>query len=433
MIDALGFRPQERSFVWARATDSKEDITELDRMRLVALSRRVYYNNAIVKSAITDIARYSVGPGIRVMPKSGDEAWDELAKNWWKNWCTYPEVTGRFDFATLQLLLSEAIDRDGEIFMLLTKTKDERRAQVQVVEAHRIQTPPDLQDSDNVFDGVVLDRLGRPLAYHVLRPDGKFQKVSAEDMIHLFEPERADQVRGYPRIAVAINTVLDRDELLKLEMQATKAASVISLVATSKTGNSAGLFGPQTKDEEKTMETVWGGAALLRLRGDQDIKSFQLNRPNDRLDQHLEQYIRATCLGLQLPYEFVWDSSKIGGANTRLITAKAARRFEQRQQLLINQALRRVWRYAAAVAIKSGDLAPNRNWFDVDWIPPRSITVDNGRDAAADIALIEAGLMSRAEYFGSYGQDWEEHTRQITREKTLLGSPVPSDQIRITV
>lgn len=425
MIDALGFRPQERSFVWARATDSREDITELDRMRLVALSRRVYYNNAIVKSAITDIARYSVGAGIRVMPKSGDESWDEIAKKWWKGWCTYPEVTGRFDFSTLQLLLSEAIDRDGEIFILLTKTKDERRAQIQVVEAHRIQTPPDLHDSDSVFDGVQLDRVGRPVAYHVLQQDGKFRKVPSEDMIHLFEPERADQVRGYPRIAVAINTVLDRDELLKLEMQATKAASVISLVATSKTGGGGGIFGPQTKDEEKTMETVWGGAALLRLRGDQDIKSFQLNRPNDRLDQHLEQYIRATCLGLQLPYEFVWDSSKIGGANTRLITAKAARRFEQRQQLLINQALRRIWRYAAAVAIKSGDLPATAEWFSNDWICPRSITVDNGRDAASDIALLEAGLMSHAEYFGSYGQDWEEETRQIARERAAIGTMPP--------
>jgi hypothetical protein len=224
---------------------------------------------------------------------------------------------------------------------------------------------------------------------------------------------------------VAINTVLDRDELLRLEMQATKAASTISLVATSKNGGGAGIFGPTAQDDNKTLETVWGGGALIRLRNDQDIKSFQLNRPNDRLDQHLEQYIRAACLGLQLPYEFVWDSSKVSGANTRLITAKAARRFEQRQNLLIAQALRRIWRYAAAVAIKNNALPETANWFETDWIPPRSITVDHGRDAQSDIALVEAGLMSRAEYFGSYGQDWEEQTAQIAKETRLLGPLQP--------
>ena len=426
MLDALGWRPTERSLVWARATDSREDITDVDRMRLVALSRKVYYNNAIVKSAITDIARYSIGPGIRVMPKSGDERWDEVAKAWWSSWCNYPEVTGRFDLPTLELLISEAIDRDGEIFILLTKTKDGRAAQLQVIEAHRVQTPPGKENDEQCFDGVVVDKFGRAIAYYILLQSGEFKRVIAEDMIHLFEPERADQVRGYPRIAVAINTVLDRDELLRLEMQATKAASTISLVATSKTGGGSGIFGPTTQDDNKTLETVWGGGALIRLRGDQDIKSFQLNRPNDRLDQHLEQYIRAACLGLQLPYEFVWDSSKISGANTRLITAKAARRFEQRQNLIISQALRRIWRYAAAVAIKSGDLEPTNNWHVVDWIPPRSITVDAGRDSASDIALVEAGLMSRAEYFGSYGQDWEEHTRQVNRETQLLGPLVRS-------
>ena len=425
MLDALGWRPTERSLVWARATDSREDITDVDRMRLVALSRKVYYNNAIVKSAITDIARYSVGGGIRVMPKSGDENWDELAKAWWSSWCNYPEVSGKFDFQTLQLLISESLDRDGEIFIVLTKSKDGCCAQLQLVEGHRVQTPPDLEGKEGLFDGVQTDRFGRALAYYIINSAGDFKKIDAEDMIHIFEPERADQVRGYPRIAVAINTVLDRDELLRLEMQATKAASTISLVATSKNGGGAGIFGPTAQDDNKTLETVWGGGALIRLRNDQDIKSFQLNRPNDRLDQHLEQYIRAACLGLQLPYEFVWDSSKVSGANTRLITAKAARRFEQRQNLLIAQALRRIWRYAAAVAIKNNALPETANWFETDWIPPRSITVDHGRDAQSDIALVEAGLMSRAEYFGSYGQDWEEQTAQIAKETRLLGPPQP--------
>jgi len=428
MVDALGWRPQERQLVWAHASDSRADIGDIDRMRLVALSRKCYLNNAIVKGSITDLARYSVGSGIKALPKSGDTSWDQQAKEWWESWGHYPEVTGRYDFATLQLLISECIDRDGEVFIVLTKTKDGTGAALQVIEGHRVQTPPDKADNKNIFDGVEMDKLNRPKAYFVLASEESFTRVPAEDMIHIFEPERPDQVRGYPRISVSLNQCLDRDELLRLEMQATKAASTISLVATTKSGGTSGIFGPLTNNEtvdDKTMETVWGGGAILRMRSDQDIKSFQLNRPNADLNAHLEQYIRSVALGLGLPYEFVWDSSKVSGANTRLITAKAARRFEQRQNLLIAQALRRIWRYAAAVAIKNGDLPVNANYFKVSWVCPRSITVDHGRDAQSDIALVEAGLMSRAEYFGSYGQDWEEQVAQIQREKATLGPLMP--------
>ena len=428
MVDALGWRPQERQLVWAHASDSRADIGDIDRMRLVALSRKCYLNNAIVKGSITDLARYSVGSGIKALPKSGDTSWDQQAKEWWESWGHYPEVTGRYDFATLQLLISECIDRDGEVFIVLTKTKDGTGAALQVIEGHRVQTPPDKADNKNIFDGVEMDKLNRPKAYFVLASEESFTRVPAEDMIHIFEPERPDQVRGYPRISVSLNQCLDRDELLRLEMQATKAASTISLVATTKSGGTSGIFGPLTNNEtvdDKTMETVWGGGAILRMRSDQDIKSFQLNRPNADLNAHLEQYLRSVALALGLPYEFVWDSSKVSGANTRLITAKAARRFEQRQNLLIAQALRRIWRYAAAVAIKNGDLPVNANYFKVSWVCPRSITVDHGRDAQSDIALVEAGLMSRAEYFGSYGQDWEEQVAQIQREKATLGPLMP--------
>lgn len=431
MVDALGWRPSERQLVWARAADSRTDIGDIDRMRLVALSRKLYLNNPIVKGAITDLARYSVGAGLQALPDSGDPAWDEQAENWWKHWQRYPEVTGKFDLPTLELLVSETIDRDGEIFAILTKSDDERTAQLQMIEGHRVQTPPDLAGREDIFDGVQIDKFGRPKNYWILTSVGEFKKVPARDMIHIFEPERCDQVRGYPRIAVAINTCLDRDELLRLEMQAAKAASTISLVVKSKTGSSSGMFGPVTldnasiNDDQRAMQTVWGGGAILNVRNDQDVSNFQMERPNAKLDAHLEQYIRSACLGLGLPYEFVWDSQKVSGSNTRLITAKAARRFEQRQNLLISQFMRRVWRYAAAVAIKNGDLPATNRWHHVDWIPPRSITVDSSRDAMSDIALVEAGLMSRAEYFGNYGQNWRKEIAQINQERKSMGPLVP--------
>jgi capsid protein len=144
------------------------------------------------------------------------------------------------------------------------------------------------------------------------------------------------------------------------------------------------------------------------------------------LDKNLEQYVRCAAMGLQLPYEWCWDSSALSGANTRLITAKAARTFEKRTNLLVAQGLSRIWRYAAAVAINNGDLPMTNNWNNISWTGPRSITVDHGRDAQSDIALVEAGMMSLREYYSSYSQDWEEELDQIKQERETYGPIGPT-------
>ena len=51
MIDAVNHRSEERGWVYAQAQDSKVDLSSYDRTRLMALSRKCFYNNAIVRCA----------------------------------------------------------------------------------------------------------------------------------------------------------------------------------------------------------------------------------------------------------------------------------------------------------------------------------------------------------------------------------------------
>jgi capsid protein len=237
MVEAANWRPEERAWVQSQAQDSKVDISNGDRVRLLGLSRKLFYNNAIVRSAIRDKATYSVGSAIAPQANSGDPAWDDAAEAWWDNWSKSPEISERHDMRRLQMLVSEAIDRDGEIFCILTNKRDGMPA-VQVVESHRVANPPD--KADQIIDGVSLDRFARPLAYHVVEGDTFSQRTSrsiqADLMLHVYEPERPDQVRGYPAVAVALNNLLDRDELLRFEMQAAKIGSSIGLVVQNAQG-----------------------------------------------------------------------------------------------------------------------------------------------------------------------------------------------------
>jgi lambda family phage portal protein len=446
MIEAVNHRSEERGWVYAQAQDSKVDLSSYDRTRLMALSRKCFYNNAIVRGAVRDKAMYSVGSGIGIRPQamSGDQAWDDAAEQWWENWARSPEISGRHDMRSLQMLVSEAIDRDGEIFAVLTAKTDGAPA-VQIVESHRIESPDTAAGNAGVVDGVKLDKFQRPLGYFIGEGDEyprRHREIKADVMLHVYEPERSDQVRGYPAIGVALNSVLDRDELLRFEMMAAKAGSSIGLVIKNSTGNigAEGFLGDFSKDSNGnlTRESIFGGGLVPRMKNTEDIQSFVMNRPNEKLDKHLEQYIRAAAIGLGLPYEFVWDTSAIGGVAQRFIIQKAARCFAARQDVLVNAFLSKLWRYAIARAISRRELPMVAGWQQVGWQTPRSITVDVGREATARRDDVKAGLMTLSDYFGEQGIDWKEAVAEIAAEREFaadLGVMIgveqaqPQDQI----
>jgi hypothetical protein len=153
------------------------------------------------------------------------------------------------------------------------------------------------------------------------------------------------------------------------------------------------------------------------MKNTEDIQSFVMNRPNEKLDKHLEQYIRAAAIGLGLPYEFVWDTSAIGGVAQRFIIQKAARCFAARQDVLVNAFLSKLWRYAIARAISRKELPMNPGWQSVGWQTPRSITVDVGREATARRDDVKAGLMTLSDFFGEQGLDWKEAVAEIAAER----------------
>lgn len=107
-----------------------------------------------------------------------------------------------------------------------------------------------------------------------------------------------------------------------------------------------------------------------------------------------------------LPYEFVSDPSKIGGASVRLITAKAARVFSKYSQVIIDQFCVPTWGYILGQAIADGELPDDPKWNEVSWTTPKSVTVDAGRDAANDRNDVEMGLLSMSELYAQRGLDF---------------------------
>jgi lambda family phage portal protein len=382
----------------------------------------MYRNIGLVKGAVDSIAAYSIGPGLRPQYRGSDQEFGKLAEAYWRDVVSpAPEVTGRMTWTDLLMALSRSIDVDGDVFVVLTDS-----GKLQVVEGHRVCEGDDY----GTIDGVFIGKLGEPTAYLVETND-QYRKIPSDLVVHLMELERSDQIRGASALARALNHLRDLKLVTEFEKDALKVQSSIAAVIVSQDGdaisNTGGFFGKiQERDSTNDVarEEITSSANIPRLAPGEKIENLSPTRPGSNFENFAKFLIRDIALGLNLPPEFVYDPASVGGAGMRFVVAKAQRRFEQRQRLLIDRFCSRAWRYFIARAIAAGDLPAVEDYDRVSWQTPKSLTVDAGREAQQAREDYKAGLSTLADYFGELGQDWQEQVDQRKQEQLYVSGGV---------
>jgi hypothetical protein len=298
------------------------------------------------------------------------------------------------------------------------------KGKLQIVEGHRVCEGDDYGTSDGVF----LGKLGEPTGY-LIQTGELYRKLGSDTVIHLMELERPDQIRGGSSLARALNHVRDLKMLGEFEKDALKLQGSIAAVITTNEGSElagqGGFFGTvQAQDSgESTIarEEITSSATIPRLAAGEKIEMIGPNRPHAGFEPFAKFLIRDVAMGLGLPVEFVYDPASVGGAGMRFIVAKAQRRFEQRQRLLIDRFCNRAWRYFIGGAIANGDLPAVEDYAKVTWQTPKSLTVDASREAQQSREDYKAGLTTLSDYFGELGLDWMEVSDQKKVEQAYLG------------
>jgi capsid protein len=197
-------------------------------------------------------------------------------------------------------------------------------------------------------------------------------------------------------------------EILALEKQAVKDNGDVVRTIQKQGGvldqDTANELGALNVPSYTSIANTMGGKLLVLDQGE-SLNSFQSNRPNSTFTGFLAALERDIAQGV-LPYEFVGDSSKLGGATVRLVTAKAGRVFAKYQTIVIEQFCVPTWGYIIGQGIAAGDIPDDPKWTEVSWTTPKSVTVDAGREAANDRADVEMGLLSMSELYAQRGLDF---------------------------
>ncbi|CAB4147245.1 COG5511 Bacteriophage capsid protein [uncultured Caudovirales phage] len=395
-----------RSNIYTKTpSDFRKEYDSFTRREIMRKSRYLEKNSGILREYIQQMAILSVGAsGITPQYRTADRNANALIEQYHEDWANSPEVSGRFNYWEVQQIISRALDRDGEIFIL--KTRDSLGvAKIQIIEAHRVGNGS-IGDDPYLVDGIRFGRFGEVIEYLVMQDDGKAIPIPANAIVHIYDKQQASGARGYPPLQHSICHLIDQMEMLSNEKKATLDQSKISIHLEKNSGQAdeddEEVFGQGNPNPSKPTPA---GVTYITEPGEK-LNLLESKRPNSNFVPWLDHLSRDSVMG-GLPYEFIADSSKVGAAGVKLSLAKATRVVKHRQSVICT-GLREISFYIIGDAIEQGLLPAVDGWWQPQWMLPKQIQLDVSREAYQNRLDIEFGLKSRTEDFAERQQDFEE-------------------------
>jgi capsid protein len=403
---SIGVTRARRAAYGAEPRDLRRDLTPYDRLTMVRKCRWAERNSGIFKQILADICLYTVGDGIKPQSHASTPEMQERYEAYFAEKAKRIDITNRFSFYQAQSILLRGMIRDGDSFAAKVRN-GAGEAKLQLMEAHRVGDPLEGKVPEGMHDGIQFGPFGEYIAVNIYRSDGSSRQILAQSMMMVVDQEYASGARGVPLLQHSINSIQDEMEILALEKQAVKDNGDITRIIKKQggviDGDMANELGNATGSYSNLANTM--GGKVIALEPGESMDSFQSNRPNATFTGFLSALERDISMGV-LPYEFVSDSSKLGGATVRLITAKAGRVFSKYQSIVIENFCVPTWGYIIGQGIAAGEIPDDPDWNRVSWTTPKSVTVDAGREAANDRADVEMGLLSMSELYAQRGLDF---------------------------
>jgi lambda family phage portal protein len=439
----------------------------LDTLR--ARSRDLCNNNDYAKRFLGMVAANVVGGTGVVMqariydaPQRPDKMANAAVESAWDRWGARGscEVSGRIGWRDLQELVIKACARDGEALVRIIRGSSAGNPfgfALQILDADRIDTQlirAPQGGQNEIKMGVEIDAFGRAVAYW-LRPyhpgemflvDGarvaSHTRVPASEVIHVFDPERPEQLRGMPWMHAAMTRL---NNLGGYE----EAAVIAARVGASKMGffeTPDGVAPDPDEDEEGVpFQEVEPGQFGVLPAGTK-FNAFNPDYPHQMYEQFVKACLRGVSSGLGVAYHALAnDLTSVSFSSIRSGTLEERDQWMSIQAWFVEAFLEPVYREWLAAALAFGQVklengaalsASKIEKFSAHaWQPRRWQWVDPLKDMETRVLAIEQGLTSRQAVCAELGTDFEDVLVQLKQEQEMaeklgvkLGRPAPPPQ-----
>jgi len=433
---------------WANADNLSADaaLSPSIRQTLRSRVRYEYDNNGYLRGIVRTYADFVVGTGVRLQSQLESDTLNEWVEREFAHWMEATRLARKLR----QLIRSMLVD--GEAFGLLITNRalpTPVKLDLRLIDADRVTTPgfglgaQRGRSSEMTVDGIEFDGDGNPVAYHVLKqhPGSQlieslssatdYDRVPAEQVIHYFDTDRAEQHRGVSPFV----SVLDRFAKLRryttaVVMAAEFAASLSVLFKTTMPpgGEAAGVEQPMTLEiEPNTAMFLPEGWEPMQLR---------VEHPATDYAKFKREVLTEAGRPIAMPYNVAaCDSSDYNYASGRLdhqTFFRSVRIERANLGLLVLDRLFGAWlREASLVSAHPRNivqqLEQSAAWPHT-WYWDGFQHVDPAKEALAEERRLKSNATTLARVYAEQGLDWERELRQRARELELmreLNVPIP--------
>lgn len=417
---------------------------------VLARSRYLASNNPYAAAAKEAFVSALVGSGIKPSSLIADAAVKKAVQQAWLDWTDESDADGLTDFYGQQAIVAAEMFEAGECFVRIRARRPEDGLsvplQLQILPAEMLPLDRNetLAGGNRIEMGVEFDAIGRRVAYHFLRQhpgadqfftvDGsQTVRVPAGEVLHLFRPVRAGQVRGIPHTLSAIVTAAIMDSYDDAELERKRTAALFG----------AFVMRPAVEDGDHPLETaitasdVAGGIAMepgavVDLADGEDVKFAEPADVGGSYEAFQYRNLLRMAAGFGVPYAaMTGDLRQTSYGSIRAGLVEFRRRVEAMQHaVMVFQFCRPVWMrwmsdavlsLAVPVPVPEFAAAP-RAFARVKWITPKWEWVDPLKDRQAEKLAVDNGWKARSDVIEAEGADAEEVDARIAADKARADS-----------
>ncbi len=312
---------------------------------------------------------------------------------------------------------------------------------VQWIETEQCHTPPFGVPKNFALwvDGIELDTLGRPVAYHILKEHPgdqfyfkqEFDRVPADQVLHIFRRDRHGQYRGVPECTASLPLGAQRRRWSSATLTAAEIAADFAVLVTSK-------LPLDFQDDDlpspwETMELNRGMITTLPSGG--DAHQMKAEHPSQEYSPFKHELLKEMGRPVGAPYSIVgMDGSEHNYSSLRYereVYHSAMRVERKLWAFFVLDPFFRKW-YELARMIP-GYLADHPSQLpetiQFGWHWPGFPAIDPMKEAAATTEALTNGTTTLQETLAEQGKDWRVVLNQRARELNemrKLGLPLPA-------
>jgi lambda family phage portal protein len=424
---------------WITSLNTTDDEVRWGIDRLRSRARDLERNNSTTRNYLRLTAVNVIGPsGMRLQSqiRGADGRLDKTRNGrveaGWKEWGRSPTKDGRGSLASFQRLILKTVCRDGEAFVRLWRGYEGNRFRfaLEGVDADRLDAGFSRAASRGVNEirmSVEVDADNRPVAYWIRRdrpgqPQER-ERISADQIIHLYDPDRVNQSRGVTWMTSIMLPVRQLGGYIESELVAARiGAAKMGFFQRIKDAT----MGPGGLDPGQGTFTTEANPGTFGVVPDgYEVSSFNPDHPAAAFGTFLTEAKRDIATGVGVAHSSLSGNlTEVNYSSIRagLLVERDVWKVLQEWWLdafvwpvygeWLNMAL-------LAGAVDVGASRDYRQFLTARWAPRGWAWVDPAKEVGATLEGISGGLISRTIALAERGLDVEDVFEQLAEEKDL--------------